>query len=160
LRNEIYTSIFEEFWNEKDEHFMQAKGLNEMDASMLLMPLMKCIGPKDPRWLSTLKKIEEVLVEDTMVHRYRDDIDNLPGKEHSFTTCSFWYIECLALAGRTTEARLLFDKMLSYSNHLGLYSEELGPSGDHLGNFPQALTHLALISAAFAVDRALTDTTP
>ena len=85
------------------------------------------------------------------------EIDALDGEEGSFTACSFWYVECLARAGRVDEARLLFEKMLSYANHLGLYAEELGRAGDHLGNFPQALTHLALVSAAHSLDRALDD---
>ena len=82
-------------------------------------------------------------------------VDGLPGKEGSFTACSFWYVECLARAGELEKAQLLFEKLLGYANHLGLYSEELGSNGQHLGNFPQAFTHLALISAATYLDRAL-----
>ncbi len=123
------------------------------------MPLVKFISPVDPRWLSTLNVVRERLSEDSLVRRYdagdSADIDSLDGEEGSFTACSFWYVECLARAGKVDEARLLFEKMLSYANHLGLYAEELGMAGDHLGNFPQALTHLALISAAHALDHAL-----
>ena len=78
-----------------------------------------------------------------------------PGREGSFSLCSFWYVECLTRAGRLDEARLVFEKMLGYANHVGLYAEQLGPAGEHLGNFPQAFTHLGLISAAYAIDRAL-----
>jgi GH15 family glucan-1,4-alpha-glucosidase len=158
IRNEIDDSIFADFWNEKRKAFVQYKGAEALDASVLLMPLMRFISPVDHRWLSTLDAIEQNLTEDTLVYRYNNavtPVDGLRGQEGSFTACSFWYIECLARAHRTEKARLLFDKMLGYANHLGLYSEELGSSGEHLGNFPQAFTHLALISAATFLDRAL-----
>ncbi len=122
------------------------------------MPLMRFISPVDPMWRSTMKAIEARLVEDTLVHRYEAEsthVDGLPGGEGSFTACSFWYIECLARAGELERAQLLFEKLLGYANHLGLYSEQIGPSGQHLGNFPQAFTHLALISAATYLDRVL-----
>ena len=134
------------------------KGSNTLDASVLLMPLMRFISPTDPRWLSTLEAIEKNLTEDALVYRYDNissPVDGLSGAEGSFTACSFWFIECLARSHQTEKARLLFDKMLGYANHLGLYSEQLGSSGEHLGNFPQAFTHLALISAATFLDRAL-----
>jgi pentatricopeptide repeat protein len=129
-----------------------------VDASALLMPLVRFISPIDPRWLATMKKIETELTEDALVYRYKiadRSIDGLEGTEGTFSACSFWYIECLARSNQLDKARLLFERMISYANHLGLYSEELGPSGEHLGNFPQALTHLALISAASYLDRAL-----
>jgi GH15 family glucan-1,4-alpha-glucosidase len=120
------------------------------------MPLMRFISPTDPRWLSTLKAVGERLVDDSLVRRYEDkSVDGLDGVEGSFNMCSFWYVECLARAGNLAQARFLFEKMLGYANHLGLYAEELGPSGEHLGNFPQAFTHLALISAAHYLNRAL-----
>jgi len=125
------------------------------------MPLMRFISPVDPRWLSTLDAIEKNLTEDALVYRYNNisaPIDGLAGLEGSFTACSFWFIECLARSHQTEKARLLFDKMLGYANHLGLYSEQLGSSGEHLGNFPQAFTHLALISAATFLDRELSGT--
>ncbi|MDX1815893.1 MAG: glycoside hydrolase family 15 protein, partial [Thermodesulfobacteriota bacterium] len=78
------------------------------------------------------------------------------GGEGTFTMCSFWYVECLSRAGQIQKARYFFEKMLGYANHLGLFSEELGPSGEHLGNYPQAFTHLGLISAAHSLDRNLT----
>jgi pentatricopeptide repeat protein len=127
------------------------------------MPLVRFVSPVDPRWLGTLKKIQEELVEDALVFRYRNEasqFDGLDGIEGTFSACSFWYIECLARAHRMDEARLLFERMISYSNHLGLYAEELSPSGEHLGNFPQALTHLALISAATYLDRQLDGSHP
>ena len=132
-----------------------------MDASALLMPMVRFISPVDPMWLSTMRAIENRLIEDTLVRRYEVEsthVDGLPGGEGSFTACSFWYVECLARAGELEKAQLLFEKLLGYANHLGLYSEELGSNGQHLGNFPQAFTHLALISAATYLDRALSGT--
>ena len=158
IRDAIHDDIHLKFWNEKLQCFVQSKGADVVDASVLLMPLMRFISPVDPRWLSTMKALEENLVEDSLVYRYDNatgPIDGLKGTEGSFTACSFWYIECLARAHQTEKARLLFDKMLGYANHLGLYSEELGSGGEHLGNFPQAFTHLALISAATFLDREL-----
>jgi GH15 family glucan-1,4-alpha-glucosidase len=121
------------------------------------MPLVKFIAPTDPRWLSTLDAITEELVSDTLVQRYHAHAapDGLLGDEGTFSICSFWYVEALTRAGRVDDARLAFEKMLTYANHLGLYSEEIGPTGELLGNFPQAFTHLALISAAFNLDREL-----
>lgn len=157
-RDEIRNDIFSNFWSEKLKSFVQSKGTEELDASALLMPMMRFISPVDPMWVSTLRAIEKTLIEDTLVRRYeveRTHVDGLPGGEGHFTACSFWYVECLARAGELEKAQLLFEKLLSYANHLGLYSEELAENGQHLGNFPQALTHLALISAATYLDRAL-----
>ncbi len=160
-RDAIRADIFTNFWNEELQSFVQSRGTKDLDASVLLMPLMRFISPVDPMWNSTMRAIESRLVEDTLVHRYeaeRTHVDGLPGGEGSFTACSFWYIECLARAGELEKAQLLFEKMLSYANHLGLYSEQLGSNGQHLGNFPQAFTHLALISAATYLDRTLSGT--
>jgi GH15 family glucan-1,4-alpha-glucosidase len=157
-RDAIREDIFANFWDENLQSFVQSKGTKNLDASVLLMPLMRFISPVDPMWRSTMKAIESRLVEDTLVHRYEAEsthVDGLPGGEGSFTACSFWYIECLARAGELEKAQLLFEKLLGYANHLGLYSEQIGPSGQHLGNFPQAFTHLALISAATYLDRVL-----
>jgi GH15 family glucan-1,4-alpha-glucosidase len=157
-RDEIRSDIFTNFWNERLQAFVQSKGGEDLDASALLMPLMRFISPVDPMWLSTMRAIEKTLIEDTLVYRYeveRTHVDGLPGGEGSFTACSFWYVECLARSGDLQKAQLLFEKLLGYANHLGLYSEELGPDGRHLGNFPQAFTHLALISAATYLDREL-----
>ena len=157
-RDAIREDIFKNFWHEDLQSFVQSKGTKDLDASVLLMPLMRFISPVDPMWRSTMKAIEARLVEDTLVRRYeaeRTQVDGLPGGEGSFTACSFWYIECLARAGELEKAQLLFEKLLGYANHLGLYSEQIGPSGQHLGNFPQPFTHLALISAATYLDRVL-----
>jgi GH15 family glucan-1,4-alpha-glucosidase len=160
-RDQIYEDIFANFWNEDLQSFVQYKGADTVDASVLLMPLMRFISPSDRRWLSTLDAVEKRLTEDSLVYRYNNEsspVDGLSGQEGSFTACSFWFIECLARSNQLDKARLLFDKMLGYANHLGLYSEQLGSSGEHLGNFPQAFTHLALISAATYLDRQLSGT--
>jgi len=157
-RDEIYNSIFKEFWNEKLQAFVQSKNSKEVDASTLLMPLIRFIGYQDPKWLSTLKRIEENLATDCLVYRYRPENSKLFGLnegEGNFSACSFWFIECLSRAGELQKAQVYFDKMLSYANHLGLYSEQLGGHGEHLGNFPQAFTHLALISAAYDLNKRL-----
>lgn len=160
-RDEIRNDIFTNFWNDRLQSFVQSKGTADLDASILLMPLMRFISPVDPMWLSTMRAIEKGLVEDTLVRRYKVEqthVDGLPGSEGSFTACSFWYVECLARMGELGKAQLLFEKLIGYANHLGLYSEELGSDARHLGNFPQAFTHLALISAATYLDRALSGT--
>jgi GH15 family glucan-1,4-alpha-glucosidase len=156
-RDDIYRQIMDRGWNEERRAFVQHFGSDVLDASLLLMPLVKFIGPTDPLWLSTLDAIRRELVSDSLVYRYNVEAspDGLQGEEGTFSMCSFWYVEALARAGRVDEARLAFEKMLTYANHLGLYSEEIGPTGEQLGNFPQAFTHLALISAAFNLDRAL-----
>jgi GH15 family glucan-1,4-alpha-glucosidase len=158
VRDDIYRDIFENFWDADRKTFVQYKGATAVDAATLLMPLVKFVGPTDPRWLSTLAAIEQDLVEDSFVYRYRIGEaapDGLSGREGTFNMCSFWYVECLSRAGDVEKARFLMDKMLGHANHLGLYAEQLGPCADHLGNFPQAFTHLALISAAFDLDRRL-----
>lgn len=162
VRDEIYDDIMQNFWNDELQSFVQHKNADEVDAALLLMPLVKFLSPVDPRWLSTLKLIEERLAADVLVHRYGAHADDgFPeSREGAFTICSFWYVECLARAGRTEDARYSFEKLLSYANHLGLYSEQLGIDGGQLGNFPQAFTHLALISAAFAIDECETEERP
>jgi len=158
VRDEIYRDIFENFWDGTRNAFVQHKGSKAMDAANLLMPLVKFVSPTDPRWLSTLRAIERDLVEDSLVYRYRihePAPDGLSGPEGTFNMCSFWYVECLSRAGDVEKARFLLEKMLGHANHLGLYAEQLGPRGEHLGNFPQAFTHLALISAAFDINRRL-----
>ncbi len=159
-RDAIYYDIFENFWDPKRQTFVQHKGTTAVDASYLLMPLVKFISPQDPRWRSTLAAIEEDLVEDSLVFRYRAEDasnDGIMGEEGTFNLVSFWYAEALARAGDVQKGRFVFEKALGYANHLGLFSEELGPHGEHLGNFPQAFTHLGLISAAYAIDRKLSD---
>ena len=159
-RDKIYTSIFTDFWNDKKMAFVQYPGADTTDASSLLMPLFRFISPKDPRWLSTLKCIEDELVTDSLVYRYKPGQaapDGFVSKEGTFSMCTFWYVECLSRAGQLDKARFVFEKMLGYANHLGLYSEQLGFKGEHLGNFPQAFTHLGLISAALNLDEQYND---
>ena len=153
----MYNQIMTRGWSEERGAFVQHYGSDVLDASILLMPLTLFIAPRDPRWLSTLDAIGDELVSDSLVYRYNIEAspDGLRGDEGTFSMCSFWYVEALTRAGRIDEARLAFEKMLTYANHLGLYSEEIGPTGELLGNFPQAFTHLALISAAYNLDRTL-----
>jgi GH15 family glucan-1,4-alpha-glucosidase len=157
VRDRIFRQIMERGWSEERRAFVQHYETDVLDASVLRMPLVKFVAPTDPRWLSTLDRIGTELVSDSLVYRYnvKASPDGLDGREGTFSICSFWYVEALARAGRLDEARLAFEKMLTYANHLGLYSEEIGPTGEALGNFPQAFTHLALISAAFHLDRQL-----
>jgi GH15 family glucan-1,4-alpha-glucosidase len=157
IRDKIYQSIHTDFWNDRLKSFVQSQDSSDLDASILLMPQLDFISPADPRWVSTLEAIRQRLVQDVLVLRYdtATGIDGLPGTEGAFTPCSFWYIEALTLSGQIDHARVLFEKMLGYSNHLGLYAEELGLSGEHLGNFPQALTHIALIQSALTLNDAL-----
>lgn len=157
-RDRIYEEIMEKGYSSERESFVQHYDTDALDASLLLMPLVKFVGPTDPRWLSTLDLIQKELSYDSLVDRYEvgeSAPDGLEGTEGSFSLCSFWMVECLTQAGRLEEARLSLEKMFSYSNHLGLYAEEIGSSGEALGNFPQAFTHLGLISAAIKLDRAL-----
>ena len=159
-RDNIYANIYSEFWDEEKKAFMQYPGASTVDASSLLMPLVRFISPKDPRWLSSLKRVEEELISDSLVYRYRPDLaapDGLVSHEGTFSMCTFWYVECLSKAGQLEKARFYFEKMLGYANHLGLYSEQLGFQGEHLGNFPQAFTHLGLISAAYNLNTQLDD---
>jgi len=149
-------------WNPERKAFVQTYGSDTLDASNLIMPLVFFLSPKDPRMLSTLEAIDRSprdggLVSNSLVYRYdvKKTADGLTGEEGTFSLCTFWLVEALTRAGRIDEARLIFEQMLSYANHLGLYAEEIGPSGEALGNFPQAFTHLTLISSAFNLDRAL-----
>ena len=144
-------------WHPARQTFVQHYDTDVLDASLLLMPLCKFIAPTDPRWLSTLDTITAELVSDSLVYRYNAEAspDGLAGPEATFSMCSFWWVEALAWAGRLDQARLAFEKMLTYANHVGLYSEEIGLTGEEPGNFPRAFTHLALISAACNLDRQL-----
>jgi GH15 family glucan-1,4-alpha-glucosidase len=157
-RDTVYRDIYERFWDPARAGFVQHPGAATFDAAALLMPLVRFVSPTDRRWISTLRGIEQELVSDSLVYRYRlgDGFsDGLTGQEGTFSMCSFWYVECLSRMGDLHKARFFFEKMLGYANHLGLYGEELGPRAQHLGNFPQAFTHLALISAAYDLDRRL-----
>jgi GH15 family glucan-1,4-alpha-glucosidase len=166
-RDQIYQTVMTEGWSSKRQAFVQSFGSNALDASTLLMPLVFFLSPSDPRMLSTLAAIERPpdqggLVSDGLVFRYdlAQSPDGLRGREGTFNLCTFWLVEALTRAGRTDpsrldDARLLFEQMLGYANHVGLYAEQTGSQGQALGNFPQAFTHLALISAAFNLDRTL-----
>ena len=160
-RDEIYRHIHDKFWDPKLKSFVQFRGAKTVDAAALLLPLVKFISPTDPRWKSTLEAIEKHLVDDSLVHRYQPSKaapDGVGGCEGTFSMCSFWYAECLARAGDLKKARFIFEKAMGYANHLGLYAEQLGAAGEHMGNFPQALSHISLISAAWALDHALSGT--
>jgi len=156
-RDAIYEEIMSRGWSRERQAFVQAYGGDSLDAANLIMPLVFFVSPKDPRFLATLDAIQRDLTRGSLVHRY--DVaaspDGIEGEEGTFSMCTFWLVEALTRAGRLEEARLTFEKMLGYANHLGLYSEQVGSSGEALGNFPQAFTHLALISAAFNLDRRL-----
>jgi GH15 family glucan-1,4-alpha-glucosidase len=156
-RDATFAWIMEHGWNATRQAFVQHDDTDLLDASLLLMPLVHFVAPTDPRWLSTLDAIGAELVRDSLVYRYHPSAspDGLDGNEGTFSMCTFWYVECLARAGRVEEAQLVFEKMHTYANHVGLYSEQIGPTGELLGNFPQAFTHLALISAAIDLDRHL-----
>ena len=153
-RDLVYQQVFERGWNAKAGAFTQYYGSDVLDSSLLLMSVQGFIAPRDPMWLSTLEAIERELVSDSLVYRYNPSAspDGLAGNEGTFTLCTFWYVDALARAGRLNEARLVFEKMHTYANHLRLYSEEIGSTGEQLGNFPQAFSHLALISAAINLD--------
>jgi GH15 family glucan-1,4-alpha-glucosidase len=157
VRDMIYHQVMDKGWHEGRNAFVQHDATDVLDASVLLMPMVKFISPTDRRWMSTLDAMASELVSDSLVYRYNVEAspDGLEGEEGTFSMCTFWYVEALARAGRIDEARLVFEKMLTYANHLGLYSEEIGPTGEALGNFPQAFTHLALISAACCLDELL-----
>jgi GH15 family glucan-1,4-alpha-glucosidase len=158
VRDEIYIDIYHNFWNEDLQAWVQYKGAKNVDASVLLMPLTHYISPLEPRWLSTMKAIDKELSLDVLIYRYQnhlEKIDGLEGEEGTFNMCSFWYIEALAKSGELDKAVENFEKMIGYANHLNLFSEELGNKGEHLGNFPQAFTHLALISAAVELNKQL-----
>ena len=148
--------VQESCWDPELRAYVMHPGSQHFDASLLVMPLVKFAGPTDPRFLSTLDRITGELNSDSLVYRYAlTGHDGIADGEGTFNLCSFWYVEALTRAGRVREARMVFEKMLTYANHLGLYAEQIGTSGEALGNFPQAFTHLALISAAVNLDRAL-----
>ncbi len=160
VRSEIRDDIWQNFWNPELGHFTATRGGKTLDASMLLMPLVRFVSSTDPDWIATLDAIKTHLVSDGLVRRYNINetpADALKGGEGSFAACSFWYVECLARAGRVHEAHFEFEKLLSYANPLGLYAEEFTSHGNALGNMPQALSHLALISAAFFLNRKLSN---
>ena len=156
-RDTVYEQIMERGFNPKVGAFTQHYDTDVLDSSLLLMPLQGFISPHDPLWTSTLQAMDKELVSDSLVYRYNPAAspDGLAGDEGTFSLCTFWYVDALARAGRLEEAVLTFEKMHTYANHLGLYSEEIGSTGEQLGNFPQAFSHLSLISAAVNLDKQL-----
>jgi GH15 family glucan-1,4-alpha-glucosidase len=158
-RDAIYETIMKRGWSPRRNAFVQTFDSDVLDAANLMMPLVFFMSPTDPRMLSTVDAVYTDLTNDGLVYRYDVDTASDDGlgrqPEGSFSMCTFWLVEALTRAGRLDEARFIFERMLGYSNHLGLYSEEIGASGEALGNFPQAFTHLSLISAAFNLDKAL-----
>jgi GH15 family glucan-1,4-alpha-glucosidase len=162
-RDAIYERVMTDCWNDDIGAFTAFADSDVLDAGTLLMPMVKMVAPDDPRFLSTLARVEERLVSDSLVLRYdpelfADGVDGpggAPDAEGTFSLCSFWYVEALTRAGRLGDARLALEKMFTYSNHLGQYAEQVGLNGEQLGNFPQGFTHLALISAVINLDRSL-----
>jgi len=149
-RDRIYQQVVDRGWNAQKRAYVQHYGTEVLDASVLLMPIVGFVSPIDPMWQSTLRAVDDELVSDSLVYRYNPSAspDGLRGHEGTFSICTFWYVDALARSGRLEDARLVFEKMLTYANHVGLYSEEIGPTGEQLGNFPQAFSHLSLINAA------------
>src|SRR5215217_6568634 len=156
-RDRIYAQIMDRGWNPKRRAFTQHDKTEVLDASLLMLPLVGFVAPRDPLWLQTLDAMEGELVSDSLVYRYDPAAspDGLLGHEGTFSICTFWYVDALARSGRLEQARLTLEKMFTYANHLGLYAEEIGQTGEQLGNFPQAFTHLSLINAAITLDHQL-----
>jgi GH15 family glucan-1,4-alpha-glucosidase len=152
LRNEVHAEVLANAWSERKQAFTQSYGTDELDAAVLLMPLVGFLPATDPRVLSTVEAIRRELTVDGLVIRYRpegDGGDGLPGVEGVFLACTFWLVSVLELQGHHDEARELFERLLDLRNDVGLLAEEYDPiGGRQLGNFPQAFTHLALVSAA------------
>jgi GH15 family glucan-1,4-alpha-glucosidase len=153
-RDAIYQQITEKGWNPRVRAYSQFYGSDVLDASLLHMPRVNFVVPSDARWIETLRAMRQELVSDSLVYRYNPSAspDGLEGSEGTFSLCTFWYVDALARSGYLEEARLTFEKMLTYANHLGLFAEEIGLTGEQLGNFPQAFTHLALINAAITLN--------
>lgn len=156
-RDEILIEIMEKGWNSELNSFVQSYGSDVLDASLLQLLNIGALSPRDPRMMTTVAQIEQRLSRDSLVYRYDHAAspDGLDGNEGTFTMCTFWLVEAFTRMGRLEDARFLFERMLGYASPLGLYAEETGPTGDLLGNFPQAFTHLSLINSAFILNRAL-----
>lgn len=156
-RDDILEQVMTRGWSDKEQALVQHYDGHVLDASLLLVPRVGFIAAKSPGWLSTLDAMDRVLVSDSLVYRYDPEAspDGLRGSEGTFSLCTFLYVDALARAGRLEQARYTFEKMHTYANHVGLFAEEIGPSGEQLGNFPQAFTHLSLIMAATTLNDAL-----
>ncbi|MER8187851.1 glycoside hydrolase family 15 protein [Kitasatospora sp. NPDC094015] len=156
-RDTILDQVMDKGWSAKEKALVQHYGGDVLDASLLLIPRVRFLSPKGPGWLDTLDAMERKLVSDSLVYRYDPAAspDGLRGSEGTFSLCTYLYVDALARAGRLRNARYTFEKMHTYANHVGLFAEEIGPSGEQLGNFPQAFTHMSLIMAASTLDEAL-----
>jgi pentatricopeptide repeat protein len=156
-RDRVYRQVMDQGFHESRHAFVQHYNTDVLDAALLRMPTVGMIDGRDPLWLSTLEAMDGELVTDSLVYRYDPDAspDGLRGSEGTFSLCSFAYVDALTRAGRVDDARTAFEKMLTYGNHVGLYSEEIALTGEQIGNFPQAFTHLQLIDAALTLDAAL-----
>jgi alpha,alpha-trehalase len=158
-RDEIRAAVLERGWSEKRQAFAQSFDSDELDAAQLLMPILGFLPATDERMRSTIEAIASELTEDGLVLRYRNEgglnADGLTGEEGTFVICSFWLVSCLAKAGELERAEALFDQLAGYANDLGLLAEEIDTAnGEQLGNFPQAFSHIGLITAAWELDRA------
>jgi pentatricopeptide repeat protein len=156
-RDRVYQQVMDKGFHASRQAFVQHYNTDVLDSSLLRMPTVGFISGYDPLWLSTLRAMDDELVTDSLVYRYDPAAspDGLRGSEGTFSLCTFAYVDALTRAGRVDEARTAFEKMLTYANHVGLYSEEIALTGEQIGNFPQAFTHLSLIDAATTLDAAL-----
>jgi GH15 family glucan-1,4-alpha-glucosidase len=158
-RDQIREAILTRGWSEARQAYAQSFDSDELDAAQLLMPIFGFLPATDPRMRSTIEAIARDLTEDGLVLRYRNqegmNADGLSGEEGTFVICSFWLVSALAKAGEVEDAERLFDKLVSYANDLGLLAEEIDTAaGELLGNFPQAFSHIGLITAAWEIDKA------
>jgi GH15 family glucan-1,4-alpha-glucosidase len=158
-RDAIYQQVMEQGFHSSRQAFVQHYATDVLDSALLRMPMVGFVDGRDPQWESTLAAMDEELVTDSLVYRYNPEAspDGLRGSEGTFSLCTFAYVDALTRAGRLDDARTAFEKMLTYGNHVGLYSEEIALTGEQIGNFPQAFTHLSLIDAAIGLDEALND---
>ncbi len=154
-REQIRDAILERGWSEKAEAFTQSFGSDDLDASALMMPIVGFLPASDPRMRSTIDAIAERLTDSHgLVYRYRAS-DGLAGEEGTFLLCTFWLAQALALAGEVERARATFEQAIAYANDVGLLAEEVDPAtGELLGNFPQAFSHIGLVNAAWAISQA------
>jgi GH15 family glucan-1,4-alpha-glucosidase len=152
LRDQIHDEVCAKGYNSDVGAFTQYYGSEELDASLLMIPLVGFLPPTDERVRSTVEAIERDLIEDGLVMRYRDKshlVDGLDGREGAFLACSFWMADCLHMIGRHDDARQMLDRLLELRNDLGLLAEEYdAKAGRQAGNFPQAFSHVALVNAA------------
>jgi GH15 family glucan-1,4-alpha-glucosidase len=158
LSAQIYEQVMARGWSEQQKSFVQSYGSQALDASALLMIPFKFTGPTDRTIVQTIRRIQAVLAKDALVARtstQAEETGQIDANEDAFSACSFWMVESLARMGRLDEARLLLEKLLTYSSPVGLYAEKIGPGGEALGNYPYAFTHLSLITACFHLNQAL-----